>query len=170
MTLHPRVLRTALASLALALVAGLAGNVATANAAGPVQVWAHADPAVRAAEAESGSDHDPYVAFGLTNARKGSKYRLVVQTSPVTKKDRPCNPGLTTSFTPVLPAVAGGRVVFDLEPVTSGTYFPFAGHEPCYGRYVIAVQEQPTTGRFRRVRTFAFSYPSLKITYLPTSG
>lgn len=151
--------------VALSAVAGAAflASATAARAASPILVTAKADPGVKAAEEESGSDHDAYVGFTLAGAHKGSKYRLVVQSNPGSTTAKPCNPGLTTSFTG---GTAAGKVAFPLEPVTTGHYFPFAGQEPCHGRYVIAVQEQPQSGRFQRVRTFAFSYPSLKITYL----
>ncbi len=71
---------------------------------------------------------------------------------------------------PVMPNASKGRVVFDPEPVISGHYFPFAGNERCHGRYVLAVHEQPRGARFKRVRTFAFSYPSLSVKYLPTNA
>ena len=124
---------------------------------------AKADPGVKAAEEESGSDHDAYVAFTARGCPQGIEVPPGRPVEPQLTTAKPCNPGLTTSFTG---GTAAGKVAFPLEPVTTGHYFPFAGQEPCHGRYVIAVQEQPQSGRFQRVRTFAFSYPSLKITYL----
>ena len=151
----------------VAATATLAATTPSANAASQIRVFAKADPGARQAEIDSESDHDPYVLFALTGARKGSKYRIVVQTSPSSTAAKPCNPGLTTSFMPVLPNMPNGRVVFDPEPVTSGHYFPFAGNEPCHGKYILAVHEQPRGARFKRVLTFAFSYPSLGVKYLP---
>ena len=163
-----RSLRTSIAALLIfvAATATLASATPLANGTAQIRVIAKADPGVRQAEIESDSDHDPYVLFALTGARLGSKYRIVVQTSPPSTTAKPCNPGLTTSFMPVLPNVANGRVVFDPEPVISGHYFPFAGSEPCHGKYILTVHEQPRGARFKSVLTFAFSYPSLRITYL----
>ena len=76
--------------------------------------------------------------------------------TPARRRRSRATQGLTTSFTG---GTAAGKVAFPLEPVTTGHYFPFAGQEPCHGRYVIAVQEQPRSGRFQRVRTYRFLVP-----------
>jgi hypothetical protein len=153
------VLRRAIAFTAAALAMLVVTMPIAAAPAGPM-LHAKADPNRPVADS-SGKRPDPYIAFALTGAKPGSAYRLVVETSPARGKV-PCNGGLGTQFTPA----KSGKVAFALEPVTSGTYFPFAGNEPCKGKYVIALDEQ-RQGDWDTIRRFSFSYPSFAVGSLP---
>ena len=145
---------TALALVAFALPAGAADGLR------PLQAAA-ADPNLPAAD-ESGQRHDPYIAFVLKGAKPGSDCRLIVESSPGRAKIP--NGGLNTQWTPS----AGGKVKFALRPVTSGTYFPFAGNEPCKGKYVLSLDER-TKGDWDTIRRFSFAYPSFSVSPLPLS-
>jgi hypothetical protein len=153
-----RILAIALAAIGLlvTLVApAAADSAAEATRAVPVHVHAKPDPLRK-------SGHDPYVAFALTGAKVAQKYRIEQLEGPASKN---CLSALTTEWTP---AFKGGKVAFDLEPVTSGKYYDFPGYEPCHGRYILKLERRASSVSQPTLRRFSFDYPSFKIRYLPT--
>lgn len=153
----------------LAIAALAASALAAAPAAArQVAVEVTPDPHLAAVEQETGDDHDPYVQFGLRRATAGWRYRIVVQKAPAHRADRPCNAGLYTKWQA---AGGDGKVAFPLAPVSSGTYLPFAGNEPCHGHYVMKVHGRAAgSNGWSTVRRFAFDYPSFRSETLPTRG
>ncbi len=149
---------------------------AIALISGPLAAVAVARPGVKAevgpdrlapVDEETGEAADPYVFFALKGVRPGWMYRMVVEEGPKSSPKLPCNPALTTQWHL---AFGSGEVAFPAEPVSSGTYFPFAGNQPCEGAYVIEVQERRRTRRaWTAVRAFAFTYPSFRFSYVPLS-
>ncbi len=114
---------------------------------------------------ETGEHPEPYVLFQLKGAKPHWLYRIVVEQSPRPTKKLPCNPSLTTSWEP---ASRFHEVDFPPEPVTSGTYLPFAGQQPCKGAYAMEVQERRRRQRhWTAVRAFVFRYPSFSFDYVP---
>jgi hypothetical protein len=135
-----------------------ADSAADASRPVPIHVHAKPDPAKK-------SGHDPYVAFALTGAKAGQKYRIAQLEGPSSPKKGPaCLGALTTEWTP---AFGRGNVVFDLEPVTNGKYFDFPGYEPCHGRYILKLERRASSTSYPTIRRFSFDYPSFKIRYLP---
>ncbi|HEV7773840.1 MAG TPA: hypothetical protein VGO48_11200 [Conexibacter sp.] len=154
----PIALCTALAACALALPAASVAKTV------PVVVEARPDPNLPD-PAETGEQHDPYVVFELHRAVGRRVYRIVTERAPSHRADRPCTADLTTQWQP---ATDGGDVVFPLEPAASGTYMPFAGVEPCHGRYLMKVHAHPAgVRRWSTVRRFSLSYPSFALATLP---
>ncbi len=151
----------AAALLTLALSGPGAGVAAAKN-----RVTAEVGPDPTApVDEETGERAEPYVLFALKGTRPSWLYRIVVEQSPKPRPSLPCNPGLTTSWER---SFGAGEVAFPTEPATSGTYFPFAGVQPCRGGYVMEVQERRSLRRrWRAVRAFAFNYPSFKFSYVP---
>jgi hypothetical protein len=144
-------------SLLVMLAVGTAADVARAsNHALPLLVHATADPAVK-------QGHDPYVSFALSRASVGQKYRITQVSGPKSVSGK-CVSALTTEWQL---AFKGGKVVFDLEPVTSGKYDDVLRWSPCRGTYVLKVERRVSHTSQPTVRRFSFSYPSFKIAYLP---
>jgi hypothetical protein len=155
------VLAVALVAIGLlvTLVAPAAADSA-AEATRPVPVHVHAKP-----DPLKKSGHNPYVAFALTGAQAGQKYRITQLDGPSSPTKGPaCASALTTEWTP---AFGRGNVVFDLEPVTNGKYFDFPGYEPCHGRYILKLERRASSTSYPTLRRFSFDYPSFKIRYLP---
>lgn len=155
----------ALLAAIAALSAVLGGSLAATAIARPgVKVEVGPDPAAPADE-ETGERPDPYVLFALKGVRTGWMYRLVVEDSPRPNSSVPCNPSLTTQWHL---AFGAGEVAFPTAPVSSGTYFPFAGNQPCAGGYELEVQERrPAKRSWTAVRAFTFTYPSFRFSYVP---
>jgi hypothetical protein len=151
--------------LSIAAAALIGGPLAATSIARPgVKAEVGPDPTAPVDE-ETGEPADPYVLFALKGVRPGWKYRMVVRDSPKSSPSLPCNPGLTTQWHL---AFGKGEVAFPAEPVSSGTYFPFAGNQPCEGGYEIEVQERRSSRRsWTAVRAFAFTYPSFRFSYVP---
>jgi hypothetical protein len=143
-----------IAATALAVPAPASTNTAEATQALPVQVLAKPDPQVKAG-------HDPYVLFSVTGATVGQKYRITQVTGP--RSDGRCMSALTTEWQL---AFKGGKVVFDLEPVTSGKYDDVLRWSPCRGTYTLKLERRATSASQPTVRRFSFAYPSFKIRYL----
>jgi hypothetical protein len=123
----------------------------------PILVHAKPDPLVAAG-------HQPYVAFALSRATVGRKYRITQQEGPKPQFGV-CTSALTTDW---MPALKGGVVVFDLQPMRSGKYVDNAGFDPCPGRYVLKVEWRASSTSQPTLRRFSFDYPSFRIAYLPT--
>jgi hypothetical protein len=155
----------AIALAAVAAAAAISGPMATVAAARPgVKVEVGPDPLAPVDE-ETGERADPYVLFALKGVRPDWLYRIVVEESPRETPSISCNPGLTTQWHL---AFGSGLVAFPTEPVSSGTYFPFAGYQPCEGAYVMEVQERrPSRHHWAAARAFAFTYPSFTFSYVP---
>ena len=151
-----RTLAFALAAISLlvTLVSPAAADSAGA-ASRPTAVHVHAKP-----DPLRKSGHDPYVAFALTGAKVGQKYRIEQLEGPASKN---CLSALTTEWTP---AFKGGKVTFSLEPVTSGKYYDFPGYEPCHGRYILKLERRASSASQPTLRRFSFDYPSFRIRYL----
>jgi hypothetical protein len=151
-------LATAFAAIGLLVAivapAAAADSAAEATRAVPLRVHAKPDPLRK-------SGHDPYVAFALTGAKVGQKYRIEQLEGPASTN---CLSALTTEWTP---AFKGGKVAFDLEPVTSGKYYDFPGYEPCHGTYVLKLERRASSASQPTLRRFSFDYPSFKIRSLP---
>jgi hypothetical protein len=150
---------TALA--AIGLLVTLAAPVAADSAAEvtralPIQVRAKPDPLVK-------PGHDPYVAFSLTRATVGRKYRIKTLKGPGSTQS--CAGSLTTEWTR---AFKGGKAAFDLEPVAGGKYYDFPGYEPCHGRYIAKLEWRASSSSQPTLRRFSFDYPSFRVRYLPT--
>lgn len=155
-------------------VAVALATVAAALLSGPPAAGAAARPGIKAevgpdrlapVDEETGEREDPYVLFALKGVKPGWMYRMVVEDAPKSSPSLPCNPALTTQWHL---AFGAGEVAFPTEPVSSGTYFPFAGNQPCAGGYAIEVQERrPSQRSWSAVRAFAFTYPSFKFSYVP---
>jgi hypothetical protein len=158
-------LTTSILTAAILALAALTGSpAATAGAKSQVTVGVGPDVNLPVDE-ETGEHPEPYVLFQLKGAKPHWLYRIVVEQSPKPTKKLPCNPGLTTSWEP---ASGFHEVDFLPEPVTSGTYFPFAGQQPCKGAYVMEVQERRRSRRhWTAVRAFVFRYPSFNFDYVP---
>lgn len=165
--MNPRRMTIAIALAAVAVAALISGSLAAVSLARPgVKVEVGPDPLAPVDE-ETGERADPYVLFALKGVRPDWRYRMVVEESPKSSPSLPCNPALTTQWHP---AFGPGQVPFPTEPVSSGTYFPFAGYQPCEGAYVMEVQERaPSRRRWAAVRAFAFTYPSFSFSYVPVS-
>jgi hypothetical protein len=158
-------LTTSILTAAILALASLTGPlVATAAAKKQVRVGVGPDVNLPVDE-ETGERPEPYVLFQLQGVKPYWLYRIVVEQSPKPTKKLPCNPGLTTSWER---ASAFHEVDFLPEPVTSGTYFPFAGQQPCKGAYAMEVQERRQGRRhWTAVRAFVFRYPSFSFDYVP---
>jgi hypothetical protein len=150
-----RMLACALAAIGLLVTLAVPAADSAGATSRPVPVHVHAKP-----DPLRKSGHDPYVAFALTGAKPGQKYRIETLEGPAPKN---CASSLTTEWTP---AFKGGKVVFDLEPVTSGKYYDFPGYEPCHGRYLMKLERRASGVSQPTVRRFSFDYPSFKIRYL----
>jgi hypothetical protein len=161
----------------IAVAVAIAAVAATALTTGPLAAVSVARPGVKAevgpdrfapVDEETGEKADPYIFFALKGVKPGWMYRMVVEDSPNSSPSLPCNPALTTQWHK---AFGSGEVAFPAEPVSSGTYFPFAGNQPCEGGYVIEVQERRSMGqRWSAVRAFAFTYPSFRFSYVPLTS
>jgi len=151
------------AGAALLAVAGTASAIPSAKS--KLIVVVKPDPKVLKVDPDTGDPvkHDAYVLFALKGATPKASYRIITEQAPARTAAAPCIGGLNTQ---AYTASANGRVTFPLEPVGSGKYFPFAGSEPCKGNYVMNVEEQKH-GSWITVRSFAFSYPSFRFSYLP---
>lgn len=155
-------LAVALAAVAATLMSGPLAAVAAARTGVKAEVGPDRFAPV---DEESGEPADPYVFFGLKGVKPGWMYRMVVEQAPKKSQALPCNPGLTTQWHL---AFGAGEVAFPTEPVTSGTYFPFAGQQPCKGAYVMEVQERRKSKRsWKAIRAFVFKYPSFAFSYSP---
>lgn len=155
----------AVVAAALAATAIAAGPLATRSAARQGVVAEVGPDRLAPVDEETGEREDPYVFFALKGVKPGWMYRMVVEEAPRSDPALPCNPGLTTQWHL---AFGSGEVAFPTEPVSSGTYLPFAGNQPCAGAYVIKVQERrPTKPSWTAVRAFAFTYPSFSFSYVP---
>lgn len=165
--MKPRRIAVAVVLAAVAGAALMSGPLAAVSVARPgVKVEVGPDRFAPVDE-ETGEREDPYVFFALKGVKPGWMYRMVVEDSPKSSPSLPCNPALTTQWHL---AFGSGEVAFPTEPVSSGTYFPFAGNQPCEGGYVIEVQERRPSGRsWTAVRAFAFTYPSFRFSYVPVS-
>src|SRR4051794_33255605 len=157
--------RTIALGTMVALAAGMAAGPMTGAASAakklPIRVGVGADRNQPPADPETGKRPDPYILFELKNATPGKLYRMVVEDSPHSTAANPCNPGLTTQW---YKAFTNGDVAFPLEPVGTGTYFPFAGQQPCRGNYVMNVHERKAKQRsWKTVHSIAFSYPSFNV-------
>jgi hypothetical protein len=160
--------------IAVAVVAAVVA--AAVSMSGPLAAVAVARPGVKAevgpdraapVDEETGERENPYVLFALKGVKPGWMYRMVVEQAPKSSPSLPCNPALTTQWHL---AFGAGEVAFPTEPVSSGTYLPFAGNQPCDGAYVIEVQERrPSQRSWTAVRAFAFTYPSFRFSYVPLS-
>jgi len=122
----------------------------------PILVHAKPDPLVAAG-------HQPYVAFALSRATTGRKYRITQQEGPQPKVGV-CTSALTTDWTRALK----GALTFGLQPMRSGKYIDNAGFDPCPGRYVLKVEWRASSTSQPTLRRFSFDYPSFRIVYLPT--
>jgi hypothetical protein len=157
--------KLAIAVVAIAIAAVLTGPLAAVSVAGKgVQVEVGPDPGAPVDE-ETGEREDAYVLFALKGVKPGWMYRMVVEDRPKSDPALPCNPTLTTQWHL---AFGAGEVAFPTAPVSSGTYFPFAGNQPCNGAYELEVQERrPSKRSWTAVRAFVFTYPSFRFSYVP---
>ena len=157
-------LAVALAAVAATLMSGPLAAVAAARTGVKAEVGPDRFAPV---DEESGEPADPYVFFGLKGVKPGWMYRMVVEQAPKSSPALPCNPALTTQWHL---AFGAGEVAFPTEPVSSGTYFPFAGNQPCDGGYVIEVQERrPSRRSWTAVRDLRPGLPSFSFSYVPLS-